>query len=372
MDILFVVNSPYLPDSVNGAALVCHELACLLNERGEHVSVAALLSRRGRTSLRLRIGRKVFPARSTLPDGTNGYPTFRSWNIRDAIDHAAARRRPDVAVIHAGEIAPACERLQEMGIPVVCYHHGLARLEEESFKRVAGSEHLVVSRFLRDRLISLQGYSAEVVHPFALPSKYATDSTRREVVFVNPIKPKGVDIALQLAAARPDLPFRFIRCWPIARDELRELRERVGRLPNVRLYPVTHDMVQHYRVARLVLVPSLVDEAFPRTVLEAQLNGIPALVSTQGGLPEVLGKAGLAVGIRDGIDRWVEALSAIVDDPAAYERFCDASRREGARRDVDPDCCCTKFLTALRRTVDRHRPTHTPGCSQSHSSSSAA
>jgi glycosyltransferase involved in cell wall biosynthesis len=352
MKILFVVNAPYLPDSVNGAVLVADELAQVLVGRGEHVVVACQLSKRGFASFRLRAERKLLPGRRGRPDSVNGYPTFRDWNVTEAIDHALRPSRPDVAVIHAGEMKPAWMSLKRHGVPVVCYHQSVARLHDPTFPEMHDVGHIAVSRFVGDRLVNLHGCHAKVVYPFVLPAKYATRPSGSEVLFVNPIKAKGLDIALALAALRPDLRFRFIRCWPTSDAEERELKARIRPLPNVRLFPLTRDMRPHYKAARLVVVPSIVEEAFGRVVLEAQVNGIPALVSSQGGLPEALGMGGLAVGSDEEIGVWVRALGAILDDADAYRRFSEAARREGARREISPDFCCDQFLACLRERIN--------------------
>jgi glycosyltransferase involved in cell wall biosynthesis len=352
MKILFVVNAPYLPDSVNGAVLVAHELAQLLVVRGEHVVVACQLSKRGLASIRLRAQRKLLPGRRGRPDLVNGYPTFRDWSVTEAIDHAVTQSRPDVAVILAGEMKPAWASLRQLRIPVICYHQSVVRLHDPTFVEMHDVGHIAVSRFVRDRLVDLHGCRAEVVHPFVLPAKYATRRSGSEVLFVNPIKAKGLDIALGLAALRPDLRFRFIRCWPTSDAEERELKARIRGLSNVRLFPLTRDMRPHYQAAALVVVPSIVEEAFGRVVLEAQVNGIPALVSSQGGLPEALGGGGLAVGSDEEIGAWVRALGAILDDADAYRRFSEAARAEGARREISPDFCCDQFFACLRKRID--------------------
>ncbi len=46
---------------------------------------------------------------------------------------------------------------------------------------------------------------------------------------------------------------------------------------------------EYFALTRMLLVPSVWEEPFGRVAAEAMVNGIPAIVSNRGALPEVVG-----------------------------------------------------------------------------------
>jgi glycosyltransferase involved in cell wall biosynthesis len=55
------------------------------------------------------------------------------------------------------------------------------------------------------------------------------------------------------------------------------------------------DFREFYGRISVLLVPSLVEDAFSRVILEAAANGIPVVANRVGGIPEALGEGGLLV-----------------------------------------------------------------------------
>jgi glycosyltransferase involved in cell wall biosynthesis len=111
----------------------------------------------------------------------------------------------------------------------------------------------------------------------------------RYLTFVNPQPHKGVfvfaRIAAELARRRPDIPLLVVEGRGKA-SWLQRTGIDMERLGNVYVMPNTPDPRDFYQVSRLVLMPSLWRESFPRVAVEALLNGIPVLGSARGGLPE--------------------------------------------------------------------------------------
>jgi glycosyltransferase involved in cell wall biosynthesis len=102
------------------------------------------------------------------------------------------------------------------------------------------------------------------------------------VLMINPSQIKGLPVFLELARRFPTTPFLAIPTWATVADDYREL----DRLPNVRLMKPFDSIDDLFRQATALLVPSLWGEAFPTSVIEAMLRGIPVLASNVGGLPE--------------------------------------------------------------------------------------
>lgn len=73
------------------------------------------------------------------------------------------------------------------------------------------------------------------------------------------------------------------------------------------------DLTQWYRSADLVAVPSY-SESFGLVALEAEACGTPVVAAAVGGLPTVIGRAGVLVDTHDPI-RWAAELSDLLNDP---------------------------------------------------------
>ena len=171
------------------------------------------------------------------------------------------------------------------------------------------------------------------------------------MTFVNPEPRKGVHvfarIAEVLAGRRPDIPLLVVE--GAARTScLSRLGIDFGRLKNVTTMPNTPDPRKFYAVTKLLLMPSLMENA-GCAAMEAMLNGIPVLASNRGGLPETIGDAAPTIDIparytpethdlptAEEVGPWVETIIRLWNDAADYERRSQAARERA--RQWHPDC----------------------------------
>lgn len=148
------------------------------------------------------------------------------------------------------------------------------------------------------------GIEVKPIGPFINPGPVLAEHREpKNLLLVNPSLAKGAGIVAQLAlmmeTSRPDIHFEVVE----SRGNWQQIVELVSRvtgserseLSNVTVTPNTDDMRPIYGRARLLLAPSLCWESFGRVAAEAMMNGIPAIVTNRGGLPEVIGNAGLKV-----------------------------------------------------------------------------
>jgi glycosyltransferase involved in cell wall biosynthesis len=147
------------------------------------------------------------------------------------------------------------------------------------------------------------GIEVVPVGTFIDPSRVVADKHhRRNLLFINPVPEKGVAVVIQLAVwlgrLRPDIMIEVVESrgkgWAGFVETVNSrLGEPQNSLDNVLLTPHTTDMRPVYGRARLLLAPSLWWESGPRVAAEAMLNGIPAIITDQGGAPEMTGNASI-------------------------------------------------------------------------------
>jgi len=103
---------------------------------------------------------------------------------------------------------------------------------------------------------------------------------------------KGSNIFMSLAA---QLPNRFCSAKAVCADA--QLRQRVAaaKLANVTLVPPAADVSEVLVDSSLVIVPSILAEAFGLVVEDSMLRGLPVIVADAGALPEAAAGAAAAV-----------------------------------------------------------------------------
>jgi glycosyltransferase involved in cell wall biosynthesis len=288
-------------------------------------------------------------------DVGNDAGAVRTWEspIPSSAFPAVERRfRPDVVVaasIDRMDWRRIRARLRAHGTPSVLYVR-----EQNAFG------HLTVSDAPPDRLVTNAavhtqhaaelGYDAVTVPSVVSVDACLVESTRERILVVNPTPLYGLDVALALAAARPDLGFTLAESSALTDDDVDALRTRLAALPNVELRRFSPDPRTLYRDACVLLAPYRTNGR-PRVVLEAQANGIPVLASDLPALREAVGHGGLVVDADAPVAVWVDALSRLVDDRAAYGRFVEAAREHSRREEVDPEAITDRFERVLSDLV---------------------
>lgn len=213
------------------------------------------------------------------------------------------------------------------------------------------------------------GRTPAVIHPPIYgrgPFANYANFDRGLIAMINPCAVKGLSIFLQVVQQQTGREFGVVPGWGTTAEDRRALE----RLPNVRFLPNARKIDDVLAQTRLLLMPSLWYEGFGLIVMESMLRGIPVVASDSGGLKEAKQGTGYVIPVRT-IERylpvfdehampkpvvpendpspWVEAISALLSDRAAYQRESAASR-ETAHRFVSSLNAgdLERFLLALR------------------------
>jgi len=331
--ILFATSLYYPPQGLGGARVSTHQLCEALAARGHQVAVIARIRDRNWLWLRNRLHAKC-RRRLFAPDRVPGYRVYRGWEPIAGIPEVVRDFRPDVAVAGTAATLLLAGKFVEEKVPTVAYFRSL---EFEKFgagpadrTRIGG---FAVSGYVADRIEEVLGIKCNVVRSIVKPVNYLVEGKRETVLHVNPEPCKGIEITLALAARRPDIVFDVVRCWEET-PEVRRIRERTERMDNVVWHEPIGDMRALYARARLLLAPSICEEAAARVVQEAQLNAIPVLASDRGGLPESVGAGGMTVDPEGDISEWTNALDRIWKDSGRDGEFATAAWHHARRDEV--------------------------------------
>lgn len=182
----------------------------------------------------------------------------------------------------------------------------------------------------------------------------APKHTRERLLFVNPTLEKGAGIVARLALImekrRPDITFEVVESRGSWSEIVRAVTAGTGApresLSNVVVTTHTVDMRPLYARARLLLAPSLCWESSGRVLAEAMLNGIPAIITGSGGMPEMVGDACLKLKLpeqfhekpyvkiptEETLEPLVQHIEALYDDQKLYAEFVRRAERVGRER----------------------------------------
>ncbi|MEU8269878.1 glycosyltransferase [Sphaerisporangium sp. NPDC049002] len=178
---------------------------------------------------------------------------------------------------------------------------------------------LATSQFVLSQTPST--HAAVLFYPPFRPPDEPSGSPDADLLMINPVPAKGAKLMHQLAELLPHRRFTLVEGWWDTAAEF-------ACHPNVTYLPRTydpHDMTALYRRHRLLLVPSVVDDAFPRVIIEAALAGLPAIGSAKGGIGEAIGDPTL-LAPPDQHAAWIALIRTLTQDRLA-ELADQAGRR---------------------------------------------
>jgi len=352
MTLLLASGTPHLPQIVGGLEINTHQAALKLNERGYPTAVLSKLSLRDAFGARQFVASRVRFSDVAL-DNSLGYSVYRSLRPWKDIRGLAP---PKVVVIQNGNMVEMGRTFAARGIASVAYFHGLefdsgGKSWPASGAELPFSAYIANSRFTAGRFLAKFGIAPAVIPPIFEAGLYRTPGEGRFVTFINPVGVKGVDLALAVARVCADIPFLFVRGWPLSAAEEADLQRQVGALPNVRLVARTDDMAAIYRQTRVLLVPSQWGETWGRVATEAQFSGIPVLASDSGGLPEAVGDGGILLRRDDPIEIWAACLRSLWGDTAVYREKREAAFAHAARPELDIGRQMDQLVTIAERAA---------------------
>lgn len=256
--------------------------------------------------------RSLLDARQTPYDEAEGVLRYR-WNgvdciaapqhqIGTALHELLAGLHPDVVFTAQEGAADLAERARPSALVAGILHS----VSKTGLGVLAGRPQygLAVSKFVLSRARHHLGTRLAVFHPpFRQPSQGTNMQRSESVLMVNPIPAKGAGLLHKVIRMMPEQHFTLVEGWWNNAEEF-------AAYPNVTYVPRTYDMDSLYRSHRLLLVPSTVEDAFPRVIVEAALHGTPSIGSDRGGIPEAIGPHGILLPHTAGPRDWANAINS--------------------------------------------------------------
>lgn len=275
---------------------------------------------------------------------------LESEQVLFLLDEIFQHFRPDLLVTYGGHpvVQEAMRRARSRGTTTV---FSLRNRGYEDRRYFAYVDHVfTTSPFLSHHYQREMGLcSVGIESPIDWSDVEAPPDLRKFVTFVNPSLAKGsmlfARVADMLGADRTDIPILIVQSASGAGVLNAIPGLDFTRYPQIVVAPATPRPADFLALTRILLVPSTVPEAFGRVAAEAMLNGIPALVSDRGGLPETVADAGRVIPLPSWMTEhtkqlptvaeaspWVDAIWELWDDREAYRRASEIARQVAARR----------------------------------------
>ncbi|WP_110687248.1 glycosyltransferase [Salinicola aestuarinus] len=252
--------------------------------------------------------------------------------------------KPDVIWFYGGQTLDMliADEARDRGIATVAY---LANGNYKSSRWCRDVDLILCdSQATADMYRKQVGFASKPVGKFISPASFVAEThERRRLLFVNPSWQKGASIFVQLAerleCERPEIELEVVEARADWAAVLRETTHKMGKqrstLSNVTVTANTSDMRGPYSRARVLIAPSLWWESSGRVLAEAMLNGIPALITNRGGMPEMVGDAGIAFDFPERcyeepyqpllseqeLQPLFDAVLAFFDDPTLYQKY---------------------------------------------------
>lgn len=251
-----------------------------------------------------------------------------------------------LTVIRVGALHRILEVAGRYRVPTALY---LATAKPLVCHEVLQDTHLVLvpSHFLASYYWEQYGVASRVLCPIILPQAVRVARRgARFVTMVNPCPAKGLTmfygIARQALHVLPQARFLAVEGrWTGL--EIANSGILLAELQNVELVSCQTDIRQVLARTSILLFPSYWQEAFGRTIVEAQLNGIPVIASRRGGIPEALNGAGILIDLPerlasdyslmpsdDEVRLWLDHLKTLVTDRRARRQAGCVARRAAA------------------------------------------
>ncbi len=191
----------------------------------------------------------------------------------------------------------------------------------------------VVSDFMKEVVNNIEKKSTirrkinHIIYPIPAENHYKTECDiikNKHILMMNIHVYKGGDILYDILNEIKDIPFILVRSEPNS-DAFDEKIERLAKdNPLIEIHRYIKDPRELYKRARLVLIPTHVDETFCRVAYESASNGIPVLTTGRGYVHKML--EGSGVFLSENSKDWVDKIRELYNNEKELKSISEKSR----------------------------------------------
>ncbi|MDA0130013.1 glycosyltransferase family 4 protein, partial [Vibrio sp. MarTm2] len=187
-----------------------------------------------------------------------------------------------------------------LDVPFFLFH------KSRNLKALNHCNHVVVnSAYIKREIKNICSNTTTTIYPFTeVKNKYSTkNNAGKYITMVGSGEVKGISIFLDIARKMPNVQFRVVG---------RNFNKK--QVENVLYHPFFDDIEELYTTTKILLVPSIWQEAFGKVSVEAASFGVPVIVSNRGGLPETVVSDELIVKDIYNSELWVEKVNTVLSN----------------------------------------------------------
>jgi glycosyltransferase involved in cell wall biosynthesis len=250
---------------------------------------------------------------------------------------------PSSVAIHLSEKKNAQFFHSQRGVDGAAQDAMLTRLTKKAAQVYAASS------CIQYELLRLLGVTSQVWYPYIDFEQYLLSAPYhgKSIGFYTSGLHKGDAIVERIIEMNPDRKLLIVGRRPEFLSE--------GSPSNVRYLGFVSDMRALYSKISLLLVPSVIPEAFSRVITEAACNGIPTIANRVGGVPEAVGEGGITIEVDRNAPIDVEEMARIysreirniLDDPDLLNRYGEKAREGALKYQLRQEAMLDNFLESV-------------------------
>jgi glycosyltransferase involved in cell wall biosynthesis len=109
------------------------------------------------------------------------------------------------------------------------------------------------------------------------------------------------------------------------------------------------EMPSFLKIANVIVVPSMWEEPFGLTVLEAMAAGVPLIATRSGGIPEVCEGAAILIDRDNIVNQLADAIVHLYENPKEAELLKEKAQMKSWS--FDKDCFSERYLQIIRQVL---------------------